>query len=905
MKKILKITGITLLIIVLLLVAAPFVFQSQIKDMARNFINNSVNAKVEFADVSLSFLSSFPQANVTVDDLVITNFAPFEGETLASIKSLSFDMSVKELFKKADDAPIKINAIQLNETLLTLKTNTYGDVNWDIAKVTDATVTKPEDSKNNFTLDIESYGIKNSALTYLDEQANIKMYITELNHSGKGRFSETLSELVTHTEANVTFSMDSTEYLSNNRVKLEALIDLDLEHSKYTFKENKALINNLPIEFQGHIQLLENGQDIDITFQNPGSTFKDFLAVIPETYSKNISNVQTTGNFKINGKIKGQVTETTIPTLDIKILSNNASFKYPDLPKRVDNISIDASILNTTGTIDDTYVDIKTLNFRIDKDVFKASASLKNLTKNMLVNAQLDGILNLANISQAYPIALKNELKGIIKANVNTSFDMNAIETNAYERIKNTGRVELSDFVFASADIVNPIEIYRAEINFKPGTITLDNFKAKTGQSDLDATGTINNLLGFVLSDKKLKGNFNVTSNRFVVSDFMIEGGTNQPVNQSTEPATSLKIPAFLDCNITVNAKTVIYDNIKLTNVKGALALQDEQALLNEVSSDVFKGNLTMSGSIDTRNKTPKFNMDLGMKNFDIAESFNGLDMLKNIAPVANALQGKLNSAITLSGDLGNDFTPIMSTISGGALAELLTTKVEPKNAKLLSALNGALSFIDFDNLDLKDLQTSLKFENGQVHISPFNLSYKDIGITVDGSHGFDKTMNYNAVFNVPAKYLGSDVNRLIGKINDNEVNKISIPITASINGTFTNPKINTDLTSGVKNLTQQLIEIEKQKLISSGKDKIKDIIGNAIGGNSASTKDSTTTKNNAPIKEAIKDILSGNSGSGQNNTKDSTESTKNPVKDILNLFGKNRKKKQESEQITVKDTVY
>jgi len=245
-----------------------------------------------------------------------------------------------------------------------------------------------------------------------------------------------------------------------------------------------------------------------------------------------------------------------------------------------------------------------------------------------------------------------------------------------------------------------------------------------------------------------------------------------------------------------------------------------------------------------------------------------------------------------------------MSTISGGALAELLTTKVEPKNAKILSALNGALSFIDFDNLNLNDLQTSLKFENGKVNISPFNLDYKDIGITIGGSHGFDQTMNYNATFNVPAKYLGSEVNRLIGKINDNEVNKISIPITANINGTFTNPKVNTDLTSGVKNLTQQLIEIEKQKLINTGKDKIKDLIANATGSNSTSTKDSTTTQNNVPIKNAIKDILSGNSSTEQNTTKDSTVTTKNPVKDILNLFGKNKKKKQEGEQQAAKDTV-
>ena len=134
MKKVLKITGISLLIILILLITAPFIFQSQIKDMVRNFINNSVNAKVEFADVNLSFLSSFPQANVTVDELKITNFKPFEDETLAYVKSLSFDMDITELFKTASEGPVTVNSIAINEALISLKTNKFGDANYDIAK---------------------------------------------------------------------------------------------------------------------------------------------------------------------------------------------------------------------------------------------------------------------------------------------------------------------------------------------------------------------------------------------------------------------------------------------------------------------------------------------------------------------------------------------------------------------------------------------------------------------------------------------------------------------------------------------------------------------------------------------------------------------------------------------------
>ncbi|PHQ65089.1 MAG: hypothetical protein COB99_06075, partial [Sulfurimonas sp.] len=45
-----------------------------------------------------------------------------------------------------------------------------------------------------------------------------------------------------------------------------------------------------------------------------------------------------------------------------------------------------------------------------------------------------------------------------------------------------------------------------------------------------------------------------------------------------------------------------------------------------------------------------------------------------------------------------------------------------------------------------------LDFKNGIVTVKPFTIKYKDIDIQISGAHGFDKTVDYKAVFNVPAK---------------------------------------------------------------------------------------------------------------------------------------------------------
>ena len=158
--------------------------------------------------------------------------------------------------------------------------------------------------------------------------------IHNLNHSGNGTFSGDNMELDTETEVEISLDMDGTNYLNNNTIDLDAKLLLDLTTSKYTFKENEAHINGLPLKFDGYVQLNENDTELDVSFENPGSDFKEFLALVPKTYTKSLDGVTTSGNFKIKGKVVGKIDDTYIPKMDIHIASNNASFQFPDLPKK-------------------------------------------------------------------------------------------------------------------------------------------------------------------------------------------------------------------------------------------------------------------------------------------------------------------------------------------------------------------------------------------------------------------------------------------------------------------------------------------------------------------------------------------------------------------------------------------
>lgn len=853
-NKILKIVGIVFVLLIGTLFAAPFLFKDQIKAKIAQAINEKVDAKVTFADADLSLFKNFPNANVSIQKLVIINKAPFEGDTLVSLGELNLKMSIKELFKGKEETMI-IDGISSKNGLINIIFNKDGIGNFDIA-LKDEKPVKEGESKP-LLLKIQEYKIDNFQFRYFDEGSKIKMTIDSLNHEGTGDFAAQKLDLDTKSTAKMALSMDKVNYMNNVSISLDAILGIDLANSKYTFKQNKALINQLPIELDGFIQMVDGGQEFDLTFKTPTSSFKNFLGLIPAAYASSLDNVKTTGDFTVAGFAKGLYSDTTVPKFNIKIASNNGSFQYPNLPKSVRNIIIDTKIINETGILNDTYVNLEKLSFAIDQDVFNAKANIRNITVNPLVDAALNGTINLANVSKAYPVKLSKPLSGMLKADVTTKFDMQSVEKSQYQNIKNAGTMSLSGFKYADEN-GKTMTISNALIQFNPSEVHLKQFSATTGKSDISVTGVLENFYGFMFKNQELKGDFFMNSKQLAVDDFMTTGEESSKTD--TKKAEAMKIPAFLNCTLTAKANTVLYDNLTLKDVSGKLIVKDEKVSLQNVKTSIFGGTIGMNGSVSTKGKVPVFNVDLNLNQVDIAQSFTQLELLKKIAPIAGIISGKLNSTITLNGNLdATEFTPDLKTLTGDLLGQLLSTTINAKNSTLLTALDSNLKFIDLSKLNLNDLKAAITFKDGKVNVKPFDIKYQDIKATIGGTHGFDQSMNYNVKFDVPAKYLGNEANALLAKLSTSDAAKLNnIPINALVVGNFTNPKITTDVKTAVTNLTNQLVKQQKEKLVSKGTSALMDLINKNTKKPTDTTKAATPSTTKEDIKTKAADLLNG-----------------------------------------------
>src|SRR5215510_2690736 len=99
LKKTLKITGITLLVLIVLAFLIPVLFKKQITELVKKEINKSLIATVDFKDVSLSLFRHFPKISIALNDLSVVGTNEFAKDTLIAAKELDASVNLISAIK--------------------------------------------------------------------------------------------------------------------------------------------------------------------------------------------------------------------------------------------------------------------------------------------------------------------------------------------------------------------------------------------------------------------------------------------------------------------------------------------------------------------------------------------------------------------------------------------------------------------------------------------------------------------------------------------------------------------------------------------------------------------------------------------------------------------------------------
>lgn len=795
MKKVLKIAGITLGVLLILILVLPFAFQGKIEKLVKQEGNKMLNAQFDFSALDISLIRNFPSASITLEDFWLKGAGEFQNDTLIQAGELTAAVNLFSLF---GNSGYDISKIIIEDTKVKAIVLENGHPNWDVMKpsadTTDTEETPTESAP--IRIKLQKLSIKDLSVSYDDRQGGMYAAINHLNATCSGDFgSERTTVDLSMETPSLTYRTGGIPFLNKARLEADMNVDADFANNKYTLKDNTISLNAIQVNIDGWAAMQKNGIGMDMKLNTNEVGFKELLSLIPAIYAKDFQDLKTDGKASLTAFAKGILGQDQVPQFEVALDVKDGMFRYPSLPAGVENINITANVKNAGGNIDATEITVSPFDFVLAGNPFSLKASVKTPVSDPDLQATAKGTLDLGKVKEVYPLE-DMTLNGTIQADMNLAGKLSYIEKEQYDQMKAAGSIRLNNMKLNLQDMP-AIDIQRSTFSFSPRYLQLSETTINIGQNDLTVDSRFENYLGYALKGSTLKGNLNISSNHIHVNDFISSDTTTVQVPEthdsttvSSSEAGVIRIPENIDFTMQANLKEVLFDKMKLETVSGVLTVKNGTVDMRNLSFNTMGGSITANGAYSApKGVQPHLNAGFDMKGIGFAQAYEELGLVQQLAPIFSGLKGNFSGNLKINTPLDEKMSPVMQQVQGSG--SLSTKDLSLSDVKFINQVADIVKKPSMKDIQVKDLNLDFEIADGRVTTQPFDLKLGDYTMNLSGSTGLDQTIDYTGKITLPSGGIGSK----LGTVD------------MTIGGTFTSPKVGIDMASLAKNAAEQALK--------------------------------------------------------------------------------------------------
>ncbi|MCB2208531.1 MAG: AsmA family protein [Bacteroidetes bacterium] len=794
--KALKIFGIFMLTLIALVVISMFViphfYKDRIAKIVKTEINKQVNAEVDFGKFDLSLFRNFPNFSLGIRDVTVINQP---SDTLMTSDGIFVTVG---LFSVLKDEMIKIKSITINQPGLFLKINTKGEENWNIIEETEPYLAEEPVEADNFRLLLNSVLINEADIYYRDLESGIDVELKNLNASLKGSLEADRTDLklkMNSEDFNVVY--DGIAYLYHTTLDFDAIIDANLKDEIYNLKNNTLILNGLQINFEGSVAFVNDNINLMLVYNAPDNSFKQLLSLIPEIFNDGYDKLVTSGQFSMNGHIKGVYADNEIPDFKLQMQADGAEISYPGMPANMDHIHFDLLVENKGNDLDNTVIEMKNLSGSIGKDKLKLGVLLLHPISDPLIDLEASAGFTFENLKNVFPQESLQDLTGEVIADITLKGRLSSIEKEEYQNFRAMGSL-VFDNIRYNVDDNYAVLLRHAQFNFSPSQVDIIGFDADINNNLLRVEGKITNYLAYFLKDEILEGKLNLGSQTLNINQ-LLEPWTASDSEAGRSGQTEdhvVYIPENIDMLVSVIADTVFYDQLSFSNFNSTIHIQRGKIKFEEFGSSFLGGLIEMSGYYEaTTSVKPHIDMRLKFMDLGVSNAYQHLSLFEKFTPIAEKAKGIFDASINFNMDLDQDMNPVWSSILGNG--EFISDNIELNASQIFSRISKVLKVDAFENPATGPIDLSFNIMDGKIYNKPFNIKMDDIQMEVLGWTSLDQQIDYNLTLDIPVKLLGDDASKVIdhytkeiGKLGFDLGDVKTIQPVLKVDGLASDPKV-------------------------------------------------------------------------------------------------------------------
>jgi len=784
-NRIAAVAATSVTVVLVLLAVLPLFFSDRIARRVQVEVNRNVNARVSWRHAGLSFLRSFPDLGLTLDDLSIAGVGRFQNDTLATMPHLRVTLDLGSVLRNVTgNAPLVIRAVQLDRPRIALITLEDGAVNWDIAKKLE---TAPAQSKASFGVSLQHLEIDDARILFDNRQSRLRATLAGYDQSLSGDFRQdrvTLRSRGSVDTASVVFA--GVPYLTRAKVALTADVNADFVAKTYALANTELNLNDLKLRVTGSAKAIGKRLGLDVALEAPSTSFRSILSLVPAVYAHDFAKVKTAGTIAVDGRVKGAYGDGAFPSFAINAKVNDAAFKYTDLPLAARSIFLDLSLTNPGGSADSTVARVDRFRVVVGRNPIEARMSMRTPVSDPDVDVRVAGTLDLTDLKRTIKLDGIDELTGTVVANAAVRTRMSSVQKKQYDRVAASGALDVTGLTVKGKALPHPLAIRQASLALAPERAQLRSFAGTIGSSDIQASGSLDNLFAFVFRDDTLRGSATVRSNHFDLNEW----------KSSDSDLEIIPVPAKIDLTVDATVSDLLYDKLKMSDAHGRLRLKDQRATLEAFQVNAMGGRVGVDGYYETTHlDKPTFDVALKLTKVDIPSAFQALVSIQKLAPAAKYATGSVTTDMRVTGGLGKDMMPLFPTLAGGGT--LATSKLGMRGFPVLKSIADKTRLQFLNNPTVESLEATFKIANGRLSVQPFDVKLGGATMRVAGSNGLDQSLEYHLDLRVPRALAGGAANQAIaglvsqaGRARVDLEAAPEIPLSIELLGTVTNPSV-------------------------------------------------------------------------------------------------------------------
>ena len=792
------------------LVCLPFLFKDRIVARVHAEVDGAVDAQVDWAGVGLTFFRDFPNLALRLDGLTVVGLDPFAGDTLLSMERFRFVLDAGSLILGwKGTGPFLVRSVQLGGPAVRLKVLPDGTSNWDIARARDDSPGSVEHPSRSMGVELRDLGITNGGLRLENAQTGLYASLEGLRLELAGDFSRERFVVRTRTRADrTTVRFAGMPYLEGAALDFVADLEADLANRSVTFADNELRLNELLLRLSGSAARSGDELALDVTFAAPSTEFSQALSLLPVVYAHDFETLQTSGSFSLDGRVQGDWGENAFPAFALNARVADGMFRYPDLPMAARDISFHLSLQNPGGDVDSTVVRVEGLRVRIGDDSVEGALTLRTPVSDPDVDVRVQGIVDLADIARTVKLEGVEELTGVVSANAAIRARLSDLDARRYERVAARGNVTAKNVNAHASTLPHPVNVEELIVELSPRRVEVRSLRMRLGSSDVHMTGSVDNVLAYLLRGEDLEGRASFTSQRVDLDEW-----------RSDRDLELIPIPARLDLALEGRVTRLEFADLEMADARGGLRLKDQRVTLEDFTLRTLGGRVGLNGFYETTDPArPTFSMKLALDSLDIPGAAAAVQTVRMLAPVSRFARDAFTAEVDLAGALGAGMTPLLDVLTGSG--SLQTTTLALEGFPALARLSETLSLPRLANSTFRAIRSYIEIRDGRLHVRPFQVEAGDLRMAVAGSNGVDQTLDYQLTLSIPRAALGAEADRavqsLISKAGRTGLDlraADSVHVRVGLAGTVTNPSVQTDF----------------QGLVRAAGDRAREIVSDAV----------------------------------------------------------------------------